>query len=249
MIMKSWFKKQHSFLYKFCAFICFLPYWPLILRLAKNPEKNYKQLVSYRKRIAKLTNRLAGIKFNIAEDPAIDWSKNYILCPNHTSNLDISAMIMACPHEFSFMGKIELLENPVTGIFFKSIDIPVDRKSKISSFKAFKKASTWLEKGKSVVIFPEGKIGDQYPPVLCEFKTGPFRLAAEKNIGIIPVVIHNAWELQWDDGSKYGSQPGTVNVQLYAPIYADNSSKEATDQLQEQTYAIIKNNWKQANKS
>src|SRR5690606_103557 len=132
-----------------------------------------------------------------------------------------------CPHEFSFMGKIELLQNPVTGIFFKSIDIPVDRKSKISSFKAFKKASTWLEKGKSVVIFPEGKIGDQYPPVLCKFKTGPFRLAAEKNIGIIPVVIHNAWELQWDDGSKYGSQPGTVNVQLCAPIYAENSSKEA----------------------
>src|SRR5690606_41325134 len=54
----------------------------------------------------------------------IYWSRNCIVMANHSSILDITAVLKACPTPLSFMGKVELLNNPVTGFFFKR-----DRKS------------------------------------------------------------------------------------------------------------------------
>lgn len=176
----------------------------------------------------------------------MDWSQPYILCPNHSSNLDIPALIMACPVDFSFMGKDELLRNPVTGIYFKTIDIPVRRESKISGFRAYKKAEQHLLKGRSVVIFPEGGIAEAYPPPLADFKSGPFRLAADRNIPIVPVVIHDAWKLFWDDGTRFGSRPGTIHVDLLAPLFphAPQGDKKAAEneaqRLMNDTYNRMK---------
>ena len=169
--------------------------------------------------------RLVGIRFKIEYETAIDWSKPYILCPNHSSILDITALNYLCPQAFTFMGKEELLKNPITRIFFKSVDIPVNRTSKISSFKAYKRASQLLQEGRSVVIFPEGKIDDQYPPILQKFKPGAFRMAINNHIPILPIVIHNAWEIMWDDGKKYGSKPGIIQITILAPIHPDSIEK------------------------
>jgi hypothetical protein len=38
------------------------------------------------------------------------------------------------------MGKQELEDGLVTGLFFRTVDIAVNRESKMSSFRAFKKA-------------------------------------------------------------------------------------------------------------
>lgn len=239
----DWFKKIHRYIYFGSVGLFFFPYWPILKIWAQHPDKNYSKLASARNAIAKRSAHFAGFSFDIKEVEPIDWSKQYILCPNHTSNLDITALMVACPQEFSFIGKVELLKNPVTGLFFRSIDIPVNRSSKISSFKAFKRAEEYIEQGKSIVIFPEGKIGDHYPPELCPFKSGPFRISADKNIGILPVVIHNAWELHWDDGKLHGSTPGTIRVEIFPPVFAENTSSEAVDKLQESVYNTINSNW------
>lgn len=211
--------KLHRYFYLVIVFLCFLPFWPWLLYLAKNPERHFRKFVRIRRWLALSSSWIAGFRFQIASETAIDWSQPYILCPNHSSNLDIPALIMACPVDFSFMGKDELLRNPVTGIYFKTIDIPVRRESKLSGFRAFKKAEHQLRKGRSMVIFPEGGITETYPPELVSFKTGPFRLAADLQIPIIPVVIHDAWKLFWDDGTPYGSRPGTIHVDLLAPLF------------------------------
>src|SRR5690606_7087045 len=150
----------------------------------------------------------AGISFKVVSDGSIDWSRNYIVMANHTSILDITAVLKACPIPLSFMGKAELLDNPVTGFFFRRVDIPVNRASKVSSVRALKQAETFLGEGKSLVIFPEGGISDNYPPRLEDFKNGGFRLAFTLKVPIIPVIIENAWQLYWDDGARYGSRPG-----------------------------------------
>lgn len=237
-------EKLHRFHYFGVVFLCFLPFWPLLLLWSKNPDRHFSRFVKIRRWIAKGSSALAGFRFHIRYEVPIDWSKAHILCPNHTSNLDIAALIKVCPADFTFMGKKELLRNPVTGIYFRTIDIPVDRKSKISGFRAIKRAAASLDKGRSVVIFPEGGINDHYPPHIGPFKPGPFRLAAEKNACIIPVIIHNAWELHWNDGSPYGSRPGTIYIDVLAPI------DPKTQQLQEKTRQKILYTWnKGPNKS
>lgn len=190
----------------------------------------------------------AGIFYRVKFEEKIDWSKPYILCANHTSVLDITAMTYISPRAITFLGKAELLKNPVTRIFFKTIDIPVDRESKMSSFRSFKKANDMLKEGKTLVIFPEGKIDKQYPPTIHPFKSGAFRMAIENNIPIIPIVIENAWEILWDDGHKLGSHPGTVNIQVFAPINTREYTEKNASDLEDHVYNKMLLHWKLQNK-
>lgn len=243
--MLIFLKKIHRLLYFISVLFFFSICFPFLYFLSKNPNKHYSSIVWFRKWISILSVHLVGIRFKIEYEEAIDWSKPYIICPNHTSILDITTLTYLCPQEFSFIGKVELLKNPVTRIFFKSIDIPVNRQSKISAFKAFKRATELLHEGKSVVIFPEGKIDEEFPPVLHKFKAGAFKMAIENNIPILPVVIHNAWEILWDDGGRFGSKPGVIKISVLKPITYDNSSSQKYDSIEIEVYEKMKKVWNQ----
>jgi len=202
--MKQLLKKTHRVLYFACTFFFFLLSYPFLLFFVQHPARYFVQIVWIRKWISVLGSYAVGIRYAVEFEQEIDWTRPYILCPNHTSIMDITALTYLCPQAFSFIGKIELLKNPVTRMFFKTIDIPVDRKSKISSFKAFQRGNALIQEGKSLVIFPEGKIDDSYPPSLHTFKSGAFRIALDNQVQILPIVIENAWELFWDDASTFG---------------------------------------------
>ncbi|WP_228084870.1 lysophospholipid acyltransferase family protein [Mucilaginibacter sp. JRF] len=186
-----------------------------------------------------VSSLVAGITYNIDIEQKIDWSRTYIICPNHTSNLDITAMSIAIKNNICFMGKDELLDGLVTGLFFRTVDIPVNRESKMSSFRAFKATAERLQKGVTMIIFPEGTIPDIYPPELISFKNGPFRLAIEHKIPIIPVTSLNTWQILWDDGLKYGSKPGVCNIFVHKPIETAHLTVDDTDALRDQVHSII----------
>lgn len=221
--------------------ICFIFCYP-VLYLIKQGSGRYVPLVRMRRRIALMGSYLSGIFYRVKHQDPIDWSRTYLICANHTSNLDITALMYACKNDFSFMGKQELLDNPVTGFFFKTVDIPVNRSSKLSAFRAFKKAQECLQAQHSVVIFPEGGISDTFPPKLGTFKNGAFKLALEMQVPILPVVIENAWDIFWDDGSARGSRPGVIHMQLLAPIETRNYPNDA-DTLRDTVYTRMAEVW------
>lgn len=236
-------RKTHRCLYLASVLFFFALCYPLLFVLARNPERHTRHIARCRRIIGWLSSTCVGIRYRFRYETAIDWSRPCIICANHTSNLDITALVLLCPADFSFMGKIELLNNPVTGLFFRTIDIPLNRQSKISAFKAFKQADTNLRNGRSMAIFPEGHIGEEFPPHLYDFKNGPFKLAIETNVPIVPVVIHNAWKIFWDDAGRFGSRPGTVLVDVFAPVHTTDLLPEHADQLRDEVHALIKKHW------
>lgn len=137
------------------------------------------------------------------------------------------------------MGKEELLYSLFTKIYFETIDVPVNRNSKMSSYRAFKKTSERLNNKISLLIFPEGKIGDEYPPVLHPFKNGPFKLAIQHQIPIIPVSILNTWEQMWDDGKKLGSKPGICHIQIHKPIETELLAEKDEENLKNNVFEIV----------
>lgn len=243
MLIKG-LKKLHRYVYFAAVLLFFLPFWPILYYWSRNPERHYGKFVRVRRVIGWLSSSAVGIFYRFRFEVPIDWTKSYVICPNHTSNLDITAMVLLCKADFSFIGKQELLRNPVTGMFFRTIDIPINRDSKISAFKAFKRAAENIDRGRSMLIFPEGKIGDGYPPELCELKTGPFRLAIEKNIPILPVVIQDAWKVYWDDGKRYGSRPGQIQVDVCRPIDTTHLTLNDVEALRDQTTQVLQSNWR-----
>lgn len=241
--MTRMLRKLHRILYLVSVVFFFSLFYPFLAILAKNPERHYHRIVFCRRIIGWLSSTFVGLRYRFNFEVPIDWSKPYIICPNHTSNLDITAMVLLCPVDFSFIGKIELLDNPVTGLFFRTIDIPLNRQSKMSAFKAFKQAEQYLRQGRSMVIFPEGRIGDVFPPRLHDFKNGPFKLAIDTGIPIIPVVIQNAWKLYWDEAKQFGSRPGTILVDVLRPIETAGLQSDHDVMLRDQIYQLIKKRW------
>lgn len=240
--MQTVLRQIHRYVYLGMVLVCFILYYPLLYIARQSKKTAYKRLVRLRRRIALMGSYLSGIYYKVHQSRTIDWSRTYLICANHTSNMDITAIMYACKGDFSFMGKAELLKNPVTGFFFKTVDIPVNRASKISSFRAFKKAQAYLQDKHSVVIFPEGGISEHYPPRLDAFKNGTFKLALDTQMPILPLVIENAWEVFWDDGKARGSRPGRIHIKILPPIETIDFQGDA-DMLRDQVYARISEAW------
>ena len=83
------------------------------------------------------------------ETPVGDLPHPAIYCANHSSYLDIVINYVVIPHYFVSMSKREVEKAPLFRIFFREMNILVDRKSKIDSRKAFIRAIQEIDKGKS----------------------------------------------------------------------------------------------------
>ncbi|SEM21658.1 1-acyl-sn-glycerol-3-phosphate acyltransferase [bacterium A37T11] len=236
-------KKLHRIFYFAAVLFCFIPLYPFLWLASKNVERHFSFIVWCRHLVGFLSSWLAGFFYRYEFEEPIDWSRNYVIVANHTSNLDTTALVLLVKNDFSFMGKHELLNNLVTGMFFRTIDIPVNRSSKISAFKAFKRADNLLREGKSVVIFPEGRITDTYPPLLQDFKNGAFKLAIELDIPILPVVIQDAWRLFWDDGQPLGSRPGICHINVLKPINTHELHDADADALKDKVHQLFADHW------
>ena len=232
-------RKLHVYLYVFSVAFSYAVLYPFFYIFSRRASR-YKYMNALRRVWGVVSSFLVGILYKFEYEQPIDWSKTYIICPNHTSNLDITAMsILVKTNKCCFMGKQELADFFVTALFFRTVDIPVDRKSKIASFRAFKKAMERLSNGVTTIIFPEATIPDTYPPQIKEFKNGPFRMAIELKVPIIPVTSLNTWEIMWDDGLKYGSKPGICNIFVHKPIDTAYLTLDDADALRDEVHAVI----------
>ena len=240
-MMIRFLKRIHAAWYIFSVVFSFLLFLPFFYYFSRKVSR-YPTLNWFRKGFAFLSSALAGVFYKHVYETNIFWDRPFIVCANHTSNLDIAAITSIMQGNFAFLGKEELLHNPVFSIFFKTIDIAVNRESKIASYRAFKRADEYLQNGLSLVIFPEGKIGYDYPPILHPFKNGPFRLAIERGIPIIPVSIDCLWELMWDNGFVYGSKPGVRNLYVHSPIETSGMTADDADTLKELVYVKLQQN-------
>jgi 1-acyl-sn-glycerol-3-phosphate acyltransferase len=145
------------------------------------------------------------------------------------------------------MAKKELNNIPVFNIFFKTIDIPVDRGNKSAAYKAIKQSEDSIDDGFSLVIFPEGTIGPN-PPHLLRFKNGPFKLAIEKQTPILPVTFIDNWKHLHVDKKIYG-KPGLLRIVVHEPISTRGTTIDDLEALKEQTYSIIDNELKRYHKN
>lgn len=236
--MKLALKKFHTHFYKISVAFFFLLVKPILYFLSLKKAR-YKYINGFRRFIIFCSTTISGIFFSIDYEAPIDWKRTYIIIGNHTSNLDVSAINLAAKNNHCFIGKEELLSNLVLGFFFRTIDITVNRDSKISSFRAFKTAAERIKEGVSVVIFPEATIPDDYPPTLYPFKNGAFRLAIELKVPILPVTSLDTWKVLWDTGDKYGSRPGICDIFVHKPIETAHLTVDDADTLRDEIHKLI----------
>ena len=185
---------------------------------------------------SKLTLYGSFIFPRIEIEEELDINENYIFCPNHVSTLDIPFILSIIPNPLQFIGKAEISQIPLFGYFFKENSVIVDRKNKINSYSAFLKAAKILNSGLSMCIFPEGGI-PQPEIVLKKFKNGPFKLAIEQDIKIVPITILDNKRLFPQQYFK--GRPGFSRVIIHKPIDPNSIPEKSIDNFNSSVYNII----------
>lgn len=237
--MKTFAGKLHTCWLQFVLLLVYAVHYPFFLFFSRD-AKYYRHLNRARKSSSRVFMNLSGIFFDIRYEEALDKNATYIFCPNHTSYLDIPVMCLVAHGPYYFMGKEELLKNPLFRLFFKTIDIAVKRESKLSAYRALARSSENLKKGMSLVLFPEGTISEN-PPSLRSFKNGAFRLAIENQVPVVPVSMLNTWQILYDKGQQNGSRPGIIHIFVHKPVQTAGMTLADEGKLKEKTFAVIDN--------
>lgn len=155
-----------------------------------------------------------------------------VFVSNHCSYLDIVLSYVAIPRYFIFVGKQELDKAPLFRIFFRRMNILVNRKSTMDSHKAYLQAGERIDRKESVFIFPEATISSD--GTLIPFKNGAFKLAIDKQVAVVPLVFPDNWKLLQNGGFfKANGRPGIARVIVRPPIYTNGMTNSDLIPLRE----------------
>jgi 1-acyl-sn-glycerol-3-phosphate acyltransferase len=159
--------------------------------------------------------RLTGVRVETVGLERLDAAGTYIFMSNHVSNLDPPILIPLIPRRTSVMVKKELFSYPILGKAMRMGSlVPVDRGNRDAGIEAVKAAKEVIGQGLNMTIYVEGK--RSFDGKLLPFKKGPFYLAMECAVPVVPVTIagtHYAMPKK-----RFAIRPGTVKVIFHDPI-------------------------------
>lgn len=157
------------------------------------------------------------------EDPE---AQMFIL--NHQSDLDIGIMESVSKKDLAWVAKKELFDTPFFGLALKlPEDIAVERESKSSLIKLLRDAKDRLDKGRTIVIFPEGtrsSSGKMLP-----FKSGAKTIADKFALRVQPIVLMQT--AKYYNIKKFYYKPGRVKLIYLESFIADRSDENWLNNL------------------
>jgi 1-acyl-sn-glycerol-3-phosphate acyltransferase len=183
---------------------------------------NVKPLYGIATRLAIFGVRLAGVKIELRGSENFQPGQNYIVMSNHASNLDPPVLIPSVPGRCSVLVKKELFRTPILGTGMRLAKlVPVDRGDRDAAIESINTAIEVLHQGLHMLVYPEGtRSGDGH---LLPFKKGPFHLAMESGVPVLPVTLLGTYEC-WPK-TRFALRPGTATVVFHPPLnpgdYAD----------------------------
>src|SRR5271169_1853099 len=178
--------------------------------------------------------RLTGVRVEPVGLDKLDPARTYIFMSNHVSNLDPPITIPLIPKRTSVMVKKELLSYPILGRAMRMGSmVPVDRGNRGAGIESVRIAKQVVQQGLNMSIYVEGH--RSFDGKLLPFKKGPFYLAMECGVPIIPVTITGTHEIM--PKGRFAIKPGTATVIFHPPIEPkDFGSREC---LMEKVRAVI----------
>ncbi len=163
---------------------------------------------------------LAGVRVKtVGLDKAWNAGTAVFVC-NHVTNLDPAALFWKLPR-IAVILKKELGRIPLLGYVMKlGSFIYVDRAARDSRHKALDEAIKTLRRGVSLLIFPEGtrsRTSEMLP-----FRPGPFTMAIEAEVPVVPIVVKGARELMPPGSLQI--KPGVLTLEVLDPLPTEGLS-------------------------
>ena len=113
--------------------------------------------------------------------------------------------------------------------------VAIDRANRARAFAAYERAAQVIRSGISAVVFPEGtrsRTGELLP-----FKNAPFGLAIAAQVPLVPVYVHNTFEILPKGGFRLRPRP--IRLRVGEPIPTAGLTADDRQQLADRTRAAI----------
>lgn len=159
--------------------------------------------------------RLAGIRRELVGCEKVDFSRPHIFMFNHVSNLDPPVLYPVIKPRLSILAKKSLFQIPMLGWAMSLASlVPVDRSDRQAAIESMERAANVLQQGIHMAVFPEGTRSRDGR--LLPFKKGPFYMAQETGVSIVPVTILGTRDLM-PKGSLL-PRGGTATLVFHDPV-------------------------------
>ena len=159
-----------------------------------------------------------------------------VYASNHSSMFDIWALFATLPGSVRFVAKQELFRIPVLGGAMRAVGhIAIDRAHKTRAFEAYDGAARTIARGFSALVFPEGtrsRTGELLP-----FKNAPFALAIAAQVPLVPVYVHDTFEIK--PKGRFGLRPRPIRLLVGEPIPTSGLVVGDRERLREQVRAAM----------
>ncbi|MFT3904168.1 MAG: lysophospholipid acyltransferase family protein [Niabella sp.] len=164
----------------------------------------------------------------IKEAP-LDVGRSCIYVANHISYLDTPLIMKAFRKPLRPLAKAEMGKLPIFGFIYKNATVSVERDSIGSRSVSLRRLKSFLGKGISVLVFPEGTFNETGKP-LKNFYNGAFRLAIETQTPIRPVLFLDTYTRMPYSG-LFTLNPGHCRVVYLPEVPVEGLSLKDADML------------------
>ena len=182
------------------------------------------------RRLANTLMRIMGAPVTAGHPSALAPGKPYLFLGNHQSMFDLFAIPSALPGHAVGVEAAYHFSIPVWGYLSRTWgNIPIQRRNKAAAIQSIDAARRVLKRGTSIVILPEGhrtrngKLG--------EFKKGPFHLALDARIDIVPFAVTGTYH--YHQKGRFHLNPGPISVVFGDPIPFQAFRNDTVDQLRD----------------
>jgi 1-acyl-sn-glycerol-3-phosphate acyltransferase len=214
----------------------------MVLVFAVNhSERVYFSLV---KSFFRLILAVCGIRVEVHGAERINPSQTYVFVANHASLFDIPAVVVGIPSNVRLIYKKELERIPFIGwaMYMGRTYIAINRGRKQEAMRNMEEAARTIARGASVLVFGEGTrtTDGKIQP----FKRGPFRLAVQAGIPVIPLTINGSFRIL--PRGSLRPRPGSIALVLDDPIIPPGANgKDSELHLRDQVRETIERNYRE----
>lgn len=131
---------------------------------------------------------MVGIFHRNIYESKLRSGQSYIFVANHISYLDAALLVKTVRKPARPLGKVELGKIPLFGLIYRNAVVSVDRSSIQNRARSISLLKSYLKKGISVTVFPEGTFNESTAPLL-NFYDGAFRIAIETGTPVKPFLL------------------------------------------------------------
>ena len=198
-----------------------LPIWALTG--SKSEARNFATSL-----FADVSSALIGLNLVVRGEQYLWKERPAVFVFNHQSKVDVVIMAKLLRRDIAGVGKKEIKSMPLIG---KTLELAgtifIDRENSASAIEAMKPlVDAMRNQGKSVAIAPEGT--RSITPKLASFKKGPFHLAMQAGVPVVPVVIHNSGDVA--PKGDFVFRPATVEVDVLPPVDTSDWRRETIEE-------------------